>query len=196
MSHDVAAHAYESDPPPIIDNDWTEERVTLLVQMREQGVQRGAIADAINKQTGSSFTRSAICGKIDRIFPAAKPVKTPEERAATRKAQRERDRLKKRAKRATERKAAGLAPKSQQRAIQPVLVVVEARPDDFPEARIHGIDALEPNSCRFECSGDDFNPAAPVFCGLPILANSKLSYCAGHHRICVAPPKVFGGVAA
>lgn len=182
---------------PTIDNDWTEERIAILVRMREEGVRRGAIADAINKHTGSNFTRSAICGKIDRLFPAAKPIKTPEERAETLKAQRERDAEKKRAKRAAEREAAGRPSKPQQEPIQPELVVVETRPDDFPEARIVGIDALEPHHCRFECSGDDFDPAAPVFCGLPILANSKFSYCAGHHRICaISPLKTWGGKAA
>lgn len=193
MTHQVAAHIHVSDPPQA-DNYWTEERITILVQMREQGVQRGAIADAINKQTGSMFTRSAICGKIDRLFPAAKPVKTPEERAATRKAQRLRDAEKKRARREAEKKAAGQAYKPRQTVIQPELVVVETKPEDFPEARIHGINALEPHRCRFECSGDDFNPAAPVFCGLPTFGKS--SYCASHHRICVAPPKVFGSAAA
>lgn len=190
MTHQVAVHTHDPDPPPLIDNDWTDERVAILVRMREEGVKRGAIADAINKETGSRFTRSAICGKIDRLFPAAKPVKTPEERAATLKERRERGAAKKRAKRAAEREAAGRAPKPQQTRIQPALVVVEPRPEDFPEARVHGIDALESHHCRFECSGDDFNPAEPVFCGLPILAQSKFSYCAGHHRLCVAPPKV------
>lgn len=190
MTHQVATHTHDADPPPVIVSDWTEDRIAILVRMREDGVKRGAIADAINKQTGSKFTRSAICGKIDRLFPAAKPVKTPEERAATLKARRERNAAYKRARRAAAREAAGLAPKPQPAPIQPALVVVETRPEDFPEARVHGIDALEPNSCRFECSGDDFNPAEPVFCGLPILANSKFSYCAGHHRLCVAPPKV------
>lgn len=181
---------------PIVDNDWTEERIAILVQLREEGMKRGAIADAINKQTGSDFTRSAICGKIDRLFPAAKPIKTPEERAETLKAQRERDAEKKRAKRAAEREAVGRAPKPHQAPIQPALVVIETRPDDFPEARIRGIDALEANNCRFECSGDDFNPAEPVFCGLPIMAGSRFSYCACHHQLCVAPPKVTGSAAA
>jgi hypothetical protein len=178
---------------PIVDNDWTDERVSILVQMREQGVQRGAIADAINKQTGSNFTRSAICGKIDRLFPAAKPVKTPEERAETLKAQRERDAEKKRAKRAAEREAAGRASKPQQVPIQPVLVVVETKPEDFPGARVHGVDALERHHCRFICNDD---MSEPVYCGMPIMANSRFSYCAGHHRVCVAPPKMAGSIAA
>lgn len=193
MTHQVAVHTHDPDPPPLIDNDWTDERVTILVRMREEGVKRGAIADAINKETGSKFTRSAICGKIDRLFPAAKPIKTPEERAATLKARREREAAKKRARRAEAREAAGMAPKPQQTPVQPQLVLVENKPEEFPEARVHGIDALERHHCRFICNDD---MSAPVYYGLPILANSRLSYCAGHHQICVAPPKAQGGIAA
>lgn len=174
-------------------NDWTEERIAILIRMRGEGAKRRAIADAINEQTGASFTKAAICGKIDRLFPVAKPVKTPEERAATLKARRERSILAKRAKRAADRMAAGQPYRPQQRPIKPTLVVVDAKPEGFPDARVTGIDALEPHHCRFICNDD---VSEPVYCGLPIMANSRFSYCAGHHRICVAPPKVQGSAAA
>ncbi|WP_029581977.1 GcrA family cell cycle regulator [Bradyrhizobium sp. URHD0069] len=168
--------------------EWTEERIALLKELREAGVQRGEIADRINKQTGSNFTRSAICGKIDRLFPAAHPKKTEEEKAATKRAQRDRDKKLARERRLERRLAAGLPVDMPRRAakfsVNPGLKIVAFRPEDFRSANVHGVDALESHHCRFICNDD---MSAPVFCGLPMLTNSKFSFCAGHHIICTGP---------
>lgn len=79
---------------------WTDDRIAILVAEHGKGTRRVAIAHILNESTGSTFTKSAVCGKIDRLFPAAKPVKTEEEKAATKARQRERDRLKKQKRRA------------------------------------------------------------------------------------------------
>jgi hypothetical protein len=61
---------------------WTDARIALLTQLREEGkLSRPKIAAFINAQTGSNFTKGAISGKIDRIFPVEKPRLTPEQRA-------------------------------------------------------------------------------------------------------------------
>lgn len=183
------------------NTDWTPERIDILVQLRNDKWKRGAIADEINRRTGASFTRSAVCGKLDRIFPAAKPIKTAEERAETIRARNERSKLKKRAERAAERAAQGSAPKPNRVktvSAPPPLAIVEVNPSDFPDARVHGVGKLEPHHCRFECTPDaEYDPAHPVFCGLPILANSKFSWCSGHHATLTQKPlKTWGAKAA
>lgn len=70
------------------------------------------------------------------------------------------------------------------RPVREVLAIVEFNPADFTESNVYGIDALEPHHCRFIVNDD---PAAAIFCGLPMLEKSSFSFCAGHHRICVKP---------
>jgi hypothetical protein len=180
------------------DSDWTQERTAMLVQFRSEGMKRGAIADEINKRTGSKFTRAAICGKIDRMYPVAKPIKSEEAKAETKRLRLERNARTKREKRAAERAARGETPKTRQQRrapAAPILAIVEVRPEDFPEARVVGIDALQPHHCRFICNDD---MATPVYCGLPILSNSsRFSFCAGHHARCTEKPlKTWGAVNA
>lgn len=187
MTHQVAVHTHDPDPPRFVET-WTEEQVSLLRLFHSQGMHRGAMADEINRRTGSKFTRSAVCGKIDRLYPAAKPIKTEEEKAATKAAREARYNEARRERRAQQRATFRPRPGP-----APILTVVQTNPDDHPEARVYGIDALERHHCRFICNDD---VSEPVYCGLPIMANSRFSYCAGHHRICVAPPKVQGSAAA
>lgn len=181
------------------NTDWTEDRISILVQLRNEEWKRGAIADEINRRTGAAFTRSAVCGKLDRIFPAAKPIKTAEERAETIRARNERSMLKKREARAAERAARGDVPKPARERVArptlaPALAVVAINPDDFKDARVHGMEALEPHHCRFICN-DDLRE--PIYCGLPILARSKFSWCSHHHAVLTQQPlKTWGARAA
>jgi hypothetical protein len=164
---------------------WTEERVALLIHLREEKLSRAEIAERINKETGSAFSKSAICGKIDRIFLAARPIKTEEEKAATRQKQLDRDRLKKREARL---KANPHIDMNRRRAaigrVDPGLAVVAFKPEDFTDANVHGLENLEPHHCRWIIGDDTRNP---TFCGLHILDGS--SYCSGHHRIVWVPPQ-------
>src|SRR5581483_91682 len=73
------------------DTEWTEDRVNLLIQLRGEGVRRHLIAQKINEATGSTFTKSSVCGKIFRLFPPVKPRKTEEEKLAIKLAARKRD---------------------------------------------------------------------------------------------------------
>lgn len=154
---------------------WTEERIALLVKLREENVGRRKIAELINEQTGSSFTKASICGKIDRLFTAAKPTKTPEERAATLLAQRERDREKKR--RARQASAAKLRPRRPN-----TFKVVEFRPEDFTEHNVSEVRNLEAHHCRWPVNDD---MAAPIFCGLHVIKDT--SWCSGHAGIVYRP---------
>jgi hypothetical protein len=174
-----AAHDIQDPAPPKEGvHAWTQERIDLLIQLRSDKLSRAAIADEINLRTGSIFTRSAVSGKIDRIFPAAKPKKTPEELAETRRQQRLREAEKKRQRRLTEKVPAGFASP----APAPKLEVVIPRPEEFPDARIHGLAALETYHCRFICNDD---MSAPVYCGLPVI--DKTSWCSGHHAQVFTP---------
>src|SRR4051812_43450439 len=81
-------------------NEWTQERVDLLIEYRNAGIKRRLIAGLINEATGSSYTLGAIVGKIDRTFPAARPRLSPEEKLATKQRHREQEIARKRAIRA------------------------------------------------------------------------------------------------
>jgi hypothetical protein len=183
---DSNANEHGFDHPTINDREWTEERVAVLIELRARGLSRRVITDTINAQTGSTFTKNAIFGKIDRLFTAARPLKTEEEKAALLLARRERDKLKKREARL---KVKAPADMNRRRAaigrVDPGLAVVAFRPEDFTDANVHGLENLEPHHCRFICNDD---MSAPVYCGLPMLANSTFSFCAGHHAICCTKP--------
>lgn len=186
MTHNVAVHVHDPDPPAPWSNTWTEERITLLIELRNTNMKRGRIALEINSRTGSNFTRAAVCGKIDRIFPAAKPRLTEEEKAASYRASMERWNAKRREAARQKRIALGLGPDSgfiPASMVQPLAVVV-FRPEDFTDANVRGVANLEKHHCRW-IFGDDM--AEPVFCGLPQLEGR--SFCAGHSAIVYAPPQ-------
>ncbi len=189
MTHDVAVHTHDPDPPAG-PQSWTNIRVALLIRLRGEGIKRGFIADKINKETGSNFTRSAVAGKIDRIYQAAKPNKTPEEKAATIRAQRDRDNEKKRlatqarlsAKQITINKAPSHPPRP---------FLCQPAPDIQP--RNLTLFQLEKGDCRFPY-GDD--PALMVFCGHPIPEWQHLSFCPAHMSVCTRRRMESGGRAA
>lgn len=54
---------------PVAESGWTEERVTLLRTMWEQGQSAGQITEVIG------FTRSAVLGKLKRLYKAGKPIR-------------------------------------------------------------------------------------------------------------------------
>jgi hypothetical protein len=64
--------------------------------------------------------------------------------------------------------------------------VVNHDPIEFPEARVFGLENLQKGQCRYICNDD---MRAPVYCGLPILATSRFSFCSAHNRICCEPPR-------
>lgn len=191
---------------------WTEDRIAILIEEHGKGTARRAIADILNERTGATFTKSAVCGKIDRLFPAARPVKTAEERAATEARRRERDRLKKQRKRA----AAGARPRVK-RTDQPrhkyavrlvsangnsnAMRVIRSVVTGLPPLRCVDIEPLNLTTyeinlgkqCEFIKGHDGLH------CGHPTQAGS--SYCTPHHDLCWEPPRPkvdrrFRGVAA
>jgi len=48
-------------------SEWTDDRVETLKSMRATGCSAGEIMIALNRDTGSEFTRSAVLGKIARL---------------------------------------------------------------------------------------------------------------------------------
>lgn len=171
--------------PPSDRSTWTADQIALLISLREQNVSRREIAARINYATGSNFTKSAVCGKIDRIFPVSKPIKTVEEKAATRQARRQRDILKKRLRRlkakrsrssaqcGTDRKAAnGIS-----RGLRPIPFIVSAC--DVEPLNISLLD-LTPKQCRFP-----YGESAITFCGHQVIEGH--SWCSGHARIVYQP---------
>src|SRR5689334_22216204 len=90
----TADHTHDPDPPAKGEGAWTKDRVELLIRFYGEEYTRSEIADEINKQTGSSFNRNSISGKIDRLSLTENPTKTAEEKAAAhaRKLEREAER--------------------------------------------------------------------------------------------------------
>lgn len=181
-----------------MNTDWTDARIAILVDEHAKGTRRRYIAQIINSQTGSAFSKSAVCGKIDRLFPAARPVKTEAEKAATKARQRERDRLKKQRKRScaefsTERKIKRkyesiriVAANGNSKAMRVIRTVttdqatlrcVEVDPRHLSFAE------LGPKDCRYPYGDGPF-----TFCGRPQL--DGYSYCEGHKFLCWVPPRV------
>jgi hypothetical protein len=179
---------------------WTEDRVAILVAEHGKGTRRLFIAHILNEKTGSAFTKSAVCGKIDRLFPAEKPIKTEEEKAATKARRRERDRAKKQ----RERAESGVKPRAKRHAKHKyeTVHIVRAngnsdsmkltrsiKTDQFIprcveiEPRHLTLIDLEPNDCRYPYGYDTV-----TFCGHPKQAGS--SYCVPHHHLCLEPVRV------
>jgi GcrA cell cycle regulator len=178
---DSNANEHGFDPPAELASAWTEDRVALLIRLREENATRVDIAKQINEQTGSNFTKSAVCGKIDRLFPAAKPRKTEEEKAATYRKQLERDRLKKREAR---NKAKPPIDMNRRRAalgrVVPEPYICQPAPGVAP---LHiDMEGLDDSSCHWPYGDNPF-----TFCGHQVLGN--LPYCAAHCRIAYLPPK-------
>jgi GcrA cell cycle regulator len=147
--------------------------------LRARGLSRRVITDTINAQTGSTFTKNAIFGKIDRLFTAARPVKTEEEKAALLLARRERDKLKKREARL---KVKAPVDMNRRRAaigrIDPEPYVCQPAPDVTP---LHiDMEGLGDSNCHWPYGDGPF-----TFCGHQALA--KLPYCAKHCRIAYRP---------
>lgn len=211
MTHDVETHTHNSDPPLgltgkpkkiVVREDWTTERDAILVDERGRGTVRRVIADIINEKTGSHFTKAAICGRIDRLFPIAKPKKTEAEKAASREARRERDRLKKQRKReqgsptykARKRREYAAREKREIVCIKPahtngngmrvykgvVVAMPKLRCVEVEPRNLKLID-LETSDCRFPYGDSEI-----TFCGHPVIDGS--SYCGPHHGLCREKP--------
>ncbi len=178
---------------------WTEEQISILVEEHGIGTRRRYIAQIINTRTGSSFTKSAICGKIDRMFPAAKPVKTEEEKAATKARQRERDRLKKQRKRGTPDQFGIMRRiKNKYESIRIVsangnsnaMRVIKTITTDQSSLRCVEIKCTtslaDVTGCRYPEGNGPF-----LFCNGPQRQGS--SYCEPHFSLCLRPPNANSG---
>lgn len=174
--------------PALGKNSWTDERIALLTTLRSEGtMKRGEMADHINFQTGSEFTRSGVCGKIDRLFPIATPKRTLEERAAVKRARQDRRNDQRREEGRQRRLDAGLPAnpdwkRAAQRRRDPGLKVV-FRAEEVAAANVHGIVNLEDHHCRFMTNDDCANP---VFCGGQVAAGKSWRF--NHCAIVFAPP--------
>lgn len=173
--------ALDHAPAKQADTEWTEDRVVLLTRLREEGLRRHLIAAKINELTGSTFTKSSVCGKIFRLFPVIKPRKTDEEKLAIKLAQRKRDAEAKRRRRQAWRELNDPNRKAAARGrIDPgpyKCREVEANP-------LHvSFSDLEAGMCRYPY-GDD--PRTVTYCGGKIV-EGRFWYCAVHMMLCTRP---------
>jgi len=63
----------------MLETPWTTERVGLLVRLWDESVRTRLIAERINAQTGSAFTKNAVIGKANRLG-LSKPRERPEQK--------------------------------------------------------------------------------------------------------------------
>lgn len=167
-------------------DEWTYDRDAMLIKLRSEGMKRGEIADHINFQTGSAFTRSAVCGRIDRLFLANKSRRTPEEIAATKLARYERHNDKRREETRLKRIAAGLSPefkRPRKSKPEPALKVV-FRAEEVTAENVHGIMALEDWHCRYQLNDSQ---SEPIFCGAHVVDGK--SWCFKCCGVVFQPPQ-------
>lgn len=175
--------------------EWTEERFSLLAQLREMGItHRRQIADRINRQTGSHFTRNSICSKIQRTWGPDRPPRTQEQKDADLIARRNRDVLRAREKRAEKREREGRPPRTQvhttainitrMRLANPELKSEPFVCGEAPNVVPRDLTLMELGNgdCRYP-SGEGPNIR---FCGHPSLEGK--SYCGPHKRLSYKPP--------
>jgi hypothetical protein len=171
----------DAAPAKPIDTEWTEGRINLLIQLRDEGLRRHLIAQKLNEMTGATFTKSSVCGKIFRLFPPLKPRKTEEEKLAIKLAARRRDAQAKRDRRQKMREGVDPDRKSAARGrIDPG--PYKCREVDAPFLHIQ-LQDLESHHCRYPY-GD--NPRETTYCGQKI-ADNHLSFCAVHLMLCTRP---------
>jgi hypothetical protein len=147
---------------------WTEKRVELLRSISLLG-SCADTARVINEQTGSSFSRNSIIGKLTRLGLPAQPRNNGGRKAGVPQAPRKRGHGGGSGKRAANIK--------RDRSQDPELV------EELPPADFLGLtfDDLQPGQCHFPRGDGPF-----LFCGQPIKEGS--SYCpACHQRVYVKP---------
>ncbi len=137
---------------------WTVEREELLKTLLEAKRSCNWLAREINRQSGSSFTRNAIIGKLHRMG-ISKPQPDKQEKRTRSKKPRE--------------------PR-----FRPERKVIDLFADLLPPADFLGIQFVETN--RSTCMYPEGDGSHMLFCGQPRRAES--SYCAAHHKICYWKP--------
>jgi hypothetical protein len=166
---------------PSPSNEWTEHRVSVLVQLRGEGIRRGLIAQKLNELTGANFTKSSVCGKIFRLFPVVKPRKTEEEKLAIKLAARKRDAENKRKRRQAWRELNDPDRKSAARGR------IDPAPYQCREVAASPLNVsfadLESGMCRYPY-GDD--PRSMIFCGHKV-ADKNFWLCPVHKMLCTRP---------
>lgn len=148
---------------------WTDERIALLVKLRDEGV----CAADIGERIGAS--RNAVLGKAFRLDlppPKVKPKSTPGPRQAKAKSAPQQPRI--------FRQVMRIVPAN----IHGGMRIVRAVETDQPALRCAEVEPrnislidLEPNDCRYP-----YGDGPMTFCGHPKIAGS--SYCFHHFHLC------------
>lgn len=149
---------------------WTDARVALLEKLCLEKLSSAQIAVAINKATGSQFSRNAVIGATQRrkiARPFLKSRAAPGARQAKPKTNRNNFLGANMRRRFVER-------------IEPELSLEEALvPADFLGLTFNELDdSFIPKLCRYP-HGDGANI---LYCGQPVKEGS--SYCPSCHRLC------------
>lgn len=138
---------------------WTADRLALLKSLCEFPCSASWLADKINQETGSTFTRNAIIGKIGRSG-IVKLDANPEDPNRPKKTRKPRNR------------------------IRPERNVVDLFEEMLPPPDFLGITFSE--TTNKTCMYPEGQGSEMLFCGQP--RKDESSYCPGHHAICWTKP--------
>lgn len=170
---------------------WTEQQDALLREMHQEGYSASLIADSINRQHGTAYTRNSIIGRKYRLglkghARQAEKTKAPTPRHG-RSGSRARNRKVTLAKTAEHLNAGCLPP---QPATEPGRSYPS--PDSGPahlssDSAPIGLMDLTNTTCRWPVS--ETPEGEHLFCGAPADPSWERPYCAFHEPLATNPPK-------
>jgi GcrA cell cycle regulator len=154
-------------------NNWAPEHSAALGEFLAQGMSFSAIAEAINRKFGTSYTRNAAIGRSKRMGLSGMD---PGERQLERALNAESVRPKRFSRR-------GVVPEAPAPAPRPLAEPAKLRCVGI-SPRLVSLIELAPGDCRYPYGGDkDDEPI--VFCGHPRRDGS--SYCTPHFHLTQGP---------
>lgn len=184
MTHNVAQHIHMAGPPakPVTWRKWPEEHAARFLELIAQGLSYAQIADEMNKEFGTDYSRNAMVGRATRV--GVKSTYKQHHRPGPR-TNKPKVRVEQRL-----RVVAANGNSDVKRVSAAFVAVVEPA----EQVTIEGLELrhvslldLRKGECRFECSGQD-DARNFTFCGNPVKPGS--SYCSAHHAICLTLPPV------
>lgn len=175
---EIISFASEGRPvKPVTWKKWPEAHAARFLELIAKNLSYAQIADEINQEFGTDYSRNAIVGRANRT--GCKSTYKQQGRPGPKPKVRLEPRLRIVAANGNSNV------KHVSTAFIAVVEPVEPTPIEGLELRHLSLLDLGANECRFECSGQD-DGRKFTFCGNIVKPGS--SFCAAHHSICWSPP--------
>lgn len=160
---------------------WDDEHVALLTQLWSEGLSAAKVAEAINRQFGTDYSRNAVVGKLDRLGLTGNRKGTTAAASKLHAAQ----------KRAARQQGGKHAPRFTFARHEPAYIFPAAPP---PRRSMRGappkpacppitiLDLRDNCTCKWPLERDEYGER--LYCGGPVTAaDPRRRYC-DHHRWC------------